>query len=345
MTNVLDQVGHGVVGFGAEEDTWATSMVRIVPNENVCQQVMIELCAPVRVAIGDDIWNPIRAVIRAEFSGIRRSDTPETVEDAPAIFNADCIAGALQHFPDKCIDLGIFDPPFGIKEGKFDRLYNRKKENVIEGYVEAPSDYFDWTLQWMTQAKRVLKDNGSMYVVTGHTPLRAVLNAAHKLDLVMINHIIWRYNFGVHTKRKFVTSHYSILYLAKSRDAALTFNTYCRRTPAELDMDGHSLLEADLSSVWRINREFHRGKKKNCNKLPNELVRKMIQYSSNPGDTVCDFFLGNFTTALCARKLGREICGFELNPAAYEIGMQTLNETAEGCDLQGMVVAPQHERI
>jgi site-specific DNA-methyltransferase (adenine-specific) len=251
------------------------------------------------------------------------------------IYNQDCIQGAREHLPDKCINLGIHDPPFGIGEANFHKLYNRKKQNVIAGYVEAPANYDEWTLQWMTEAKRVLRDDGSIYVVAGHSALRAVLDAAHQLHLVLINQIVYRFNFGVHTTRKFVTSHYNILYLAKSLDAARTFNTCCRRTPAELDIDGNSLLEADLSSVWRINREFHRGKKKNCNKLPNELVRKMIQYSSNPGDTVCDFFLGNFTTGVCARRLGRRICGFEQNATAYQVGMQTLRETVEGCDLPG----------
>ena len=252
------------------------------------------------------------------------------------IYNQDCISGALEHLPDKCVDLGIYDPPFGIGESKFAKHYNRKKENVIEGYVEAPRDipYEEWTLRWMEQAKRVLRDDGSIYVVAGHSALRAVLNAANQLRFVERNHIIWKYNFGVNTKKKFVTSHYHILYYAKSPDAAVTFNTYCRYTPAELDIDGNSLLEADLSSVWRINREFHRGKKKNCNKLPTELVRKMIQYSSNPGDRVGDFFLGNFTSAIVARRLGRVPYGcFEINPVAYEIGMQTLRETAEGCEL------------
>jgi site-specific DNA-methyltransferase (adenine-specific) len=162
-----------------------------------------------------------------------------------------------------------------------------------------------------------------MYVVSGHTQLRAVLNAAYELGLVEINHIIWKYNFGVNTRTKFVTSHYNILYYKKSESVEPTFNLTCR-----FGADDVAGREADLSSVWFINREFHRGKKKNCNKLPTELVRKMIQYSSNPGDVVCDFFLGNFTTAVVARQLGRHSCGFELNPQAFRNGMESLEQTA-----------------
>jgi len=244
----------------------------------------------------------------------------------PAIYNEDCVGGALRHLPDKCVDLGIHDPPFGIGESRFHRHYNRKRENVIEGYVEAPCDvpYDEWTLRWMTQAKRVLKDNGSMYVVSGHTPLLSVLNAAHELGLVEINQIIWKYNFGVNTKRKFVTSHYHILYYKKSESTEPTFNPTCR-----FRADDVAGLENDFTDVWFINREFHRGKNKNCNKLPTELVRKMIQYSSNPNDMVCDFFLGNFTTAVVARQLGRNACGFELNPLAFRNGMESLEDTEQ----------------
>ena len=63
---------------------------------------------------------------------------------------------------------------------------------------------------------------------------------------------------------------------------------------------------------------------KNINKLPEELVKKMIQYSSNEGDLVCDFFLGNFTTAVVSKKLNRVPMGFELNKHAFHIGMRKL---------------------
>src|SRR5439155_23994431 len=134
----------------------------------------------------------------------------------------------------------------------------------------------------------------------------------HQLGLVEINQIIWKYKFGVMTKRKYVTSHYNIIYFTKSQEAEPTFNPACRFAVGSLEQAN------DLADVWYINREYHRGKIKNCNKLPAELVRKIIQYSSNLGDTVCDFFQGNFTTAVMARRLGRRPCGFELNPAAYE---------------------------
>ena len=72
-----------------------------------------------------------------------------------------------------------------------------------------------------------------------------------------------------------------------------------------------------MRSVWKINKTNQPGKKKNKNKLPEALIKKMIQYSSNEGDVVCDSFMGNFTTKEVCMKLNRHCIGFELNLRAF----------------------------
>ena len=239
------------------------------------------------------------------------------------IHNADCI-DQQKRIKDESVDLGIFDPPFGIGESKFDKHYNRKSENVISGYREAPKEYEEWTLKWMTEAKRVLKANGSMYVIIGHSNLRDVLNAAYKIGLKEINHIIWKFNFGVNTKNKFVTSHYHVLYYGKSEYSKPLFNTNCRFGQQEKNEHGGSKLYDDMQDVFVINKEYSPNEKKNQNKLPRELIEKLIMYSSAEGDMVCDFFMGNFTTAYCAHSLGRNVCGYELNKNSYDHHMKVL---------------------
>ncbi len=230
----------------------------------------------------------------------------------------DCVAGARAHLRDESVDLLICDPPFGIGEASFGKHYNRKRANVLAGYVQAPADYAGWTCEWMAEARRVLKPHGVLYVVSGHTNLRHILNAADELRFSETNHIIWKYNFGVYARRKFVTSHYHVLCYSKSPKARPIFNTNCHFGDDERDEQGRSLLYRDLEDVWHIKREYRRGTMKNANKLPEALVKKMIAYSSNPGDVVGDFFLGNFTTARVAKRMGRAIVGFEINPVAFE---------------------------
>ena len=221
-------------------------------------------------------------------------------------------------------------PPFGINETSFGKHYNRDENVVTDGYVEAPIDYYRFTLDWLKEAKQILKSDGSMYIVSGWSNLKDILNVVDALDLVVVNHIVWKFNFGVHTKKKFVSSHYHIIYIKKSDKYKPVFNTHCRFTPYDKDDDGNSLQYKDLQDVWIINKDFERGVKKNKNKLPEELVNKMILYSSNVGDTVCDFFMGNFTTAVCSIKLDRDPIGFELNKEIYNYHMKRIEKIVPG---------------
>lgn len=253
------------------------------------------------------------------------------------IYNEDCILGARKHLEDESVDLGIYDPPFGINEGSFDKHYKRKKDFVFDGYVEAPNDYYKFSVDWITEAKRILKPNGSMYIISGWTHLRHILNAVHELDLETLNHIIWKFNFGVATKKKYVTSHYHILYLAKP-GAKPKFNTYCRFGLQEKDQNNRSLNYTDLQDVFVINKEYNPSERKNKNKLPDALIEKLILYSSDVGDIVCDFFLGNFTTAIVSKKLGRTPIGFELNSESFEYWNNKLSQIEYGCDLKNLKI-------
>lgn len=251
------------------------------------------------------------------------------------IYAEDCI-DEKKKIKDGTVHLGIYDPPFGIGEIDFDKHYKRDSSNVIKGYKEAPDNYEQWTHLWLTEAKRVLNENGSMYIIMGHSNLRHVLNAAHNLGLHEINHLIWKYNFGVYTKKKYVTSHYHILHYSKSKKAKTTFNLNCRFGSQEKNQKGGSLLYQDLEDVFVINKDYSPNEKKNQNKLPEELIRKLIMYSSNEGDMVCDFFMGNFTTAYSALKLGRNVCGYELNKKSFDYHMNKLKDVEFGCDLKNL---------
>lgn len=248
------------------------------------------------------------------------------------ILNLNCIQGSKEHLSDNSVDLMICDPPFGIGETKFHKHYNRK-ENTISGYQEAPDNYYDFTSQWMAEAKRVMKPNASMYVISGWSNLCDILRSVADLDLFVRNHIIWKFNFGVNTNVKWITSHYHILYVTKSRLGNPTFNRYCRFGPQQKDDEGGSRLYQDMEDVWYIKKEYQPNQKKNKNKLPEGLLNKIIRYSSNELDVVCDFFLGNFTTAIVAKKLNRRPIGFEINPEAYKYHMPRLQKIEAGCEI------------
>ncbi len=233
-------------------------------------------------------------------------------------YNQDCIVGAQEHLADNSIDLIITDPPYGIGGDKLHMHYNRDEKFVIDGYIEIPQhEYAEFSVKWIKEAERVLKPGGSLYIVSGYTNLIDILNALRETKLTEINHIIWKYNFGVYTKTKFISSHYHILYYKKGKQKH-TFNTHSRYADFEKEEKGGSLNYKDREDVWIINREYKPGTTKNKNELPTKLLTKILQYSSNEGDTVCDFFLGSFSTAKVAKGLGRKCVGFEVNKQAFQ---------------------------
>jgi site-specific DNA-methyltransferase (adenine-specific) len=229
----------------------------------------------------------------------------------------------LKSLPNEHLQCILCDPPFGLDEDTFDKHYARDTSNVIEGYQTAPKEnksYEEWAKTWIHEIPRVLKKKGTLYIVCAWNHLcdiELAIRSAPSPGLTIINHIIWKYNFGVHTKNKFVTSHYHILRCAVGSN---TPDFYSRAYFSETEKlpDGHNAQYADMEDVWVIPKEFAQGQKKNVNKLPDALVKKMILYATKPGDRVGDFFLGNFTTAYVARKTGRHFVGCEINGTIYK---------------------------
>jgi len=214
----------------------------------------------------------------------------------------------IPDIPDGLIDLIVTDPPFAI-DFKAHRLnYNRTDSNVIEGYREIPgSEYREFTRHWIAEAARTLAPTGSMYIFSGWNRLRDILEGIDSAGLVTINHLIWKYQFGVYTKKKYVTSHYHILFVVKD-PKRYTFNK----------------IDHYPEDVWMIQREYWKGKKKTPTKLPSEIVKKIILYSSNPGDLVFDPFFGSGTVPVVAQKEGRKFLGFEIVPEYYQFANSSL---------------------
>lgn len=241
------------------------------------------------------------------------------------IYNMDCIEG-MKLIPDNYIDLVITDPPFAIDFKAKKSNYHRTQSRVIEGYNEIPKDeYYEFTLQWMKEVYRILKESGSMYVFSGWNNLKDILNALDEIGFITVNHIIWKYQFGVVTKRKFVTSHYHCLYVCKN-DAKRKFFPFARFKKDEKDENGNSLHYKDKEDVWCIKREYWNGDKKTPTKLPAELIKKILMYSSEEGDIVLDPFLGSGQVAVVSKMMNRKYIGFEIVKDYYEFAKERLEK-------------------
>ncbi|WP_424026696.1 DNA-methyltransferase [Methanoregula sp.] len=246
-----------------------------------------------------------------------KKNSPRILHDS-FFYNEDCITGALNHLDDNSVDLIVTDPPYGINGNNHHLHYNRNEKLVVDGYIEIPgSEYEKFSYEWIREAARVLRPGGSIYVVSGYTNLSYVLRALQDEGLKEINHIIWKFNFGVYTRKKYVSSHYHILFCEKP-GGVRTFNVESRFGLKEANENGRSINYFDREDVWTIPRQYKPGKIKNQNELPDELLKKMLQYSSNEGDLVCDFFMGGFSTARVAIGLNRKFVGFELSSSIFQ---------------------------
>ena len=232
------------------------------------------------------------------------------------IKNTSCVQG-MQSLPEEHVDLIVTDPPFAIDFKAKRSNYNRTQSRVLEGYSEIPQEeYLAFTQSWLKEAWRILKPSGSAFVFSGWNNLKDILVALDDIGFVTVNHIVWKYQFGVATKRRFVSSHYHCLDVCKD-DKKRTFNPNCRFGPKDRIDGARSARYADMEDVWDIKREYWTGDIKTPTKLPYELVSKIIDYASNKGDIVLDPFLGSGQVAVIAKMMCRRYIGYEIVPEYY----------------------------
>lgn len=243
------------------------------------------------------------------------------------------------HVADGSVDLIFTDPPYGIEGDKLDAHYHRDESNVVPGYIDVPLEtYADFSKEWISECARCLRPGGSIYIVSGYTNLHHVLNALHSTDLLEVNHIIAKYSFGVSTKKKFVSSHYHVLFWQKPDKGKLkrTFNTNVYYTDQK---DSYH----DRLTVQDMPRAHNPGQLKNKNQLNEDFIEKFVLYSSNRGDIVMDPFCGGFTTARTALRFGRDFIGFEMNKNAYDVFVPSLENVVVQSD--PVPISPDAEEL
>ena len=189
----------------------------------------------------------------------------------------------------------IADPPFGIGFKSNLETYNRDEDAI--SYVEVPpKEYPSFIHSLLSLSRKTLTGDGSMYLFSSWNNLKTVLDKIEEVGFHILNHIIWKYQFGVYTKRRFVTSHYHILLLVKNP------KNYIFNKQKHYDED-----------VWTFKRKYNFKIKTAGNELPTELIKKCILTSSEKGDLILDPVLGSGTTIKACIETDRPCIGIELN--------------------------------
>jgi site-specific DNA-methyltransferase (adenine-specific) len=204
-------------------------------------------------------------------------------------------------------DLIFADPPFNIGY-KYDKYHDKVERN----------NYIAWTKDWMEVCKKVLKPNGSFYIAIGDEYAANVKIIADELKLTMRNWVIWHYTFGQQMKKKFARSHTHIFYFVNDNNN-FTFNDQAVRVPSERQLiynDKRANPAGKMpDDVWgdypRVCGTFKERTGWHPCQMPENLLKRIIAVSSNPGDCVLDPFSGSGTTAAAAYQLGRNYVGVE----------------------------------
>ncbi|KXK56382.1 MAG: DNA modification methylase [Chlorobi bacterium OLB7] len=214
------------------------------------------------------------------------------------------------------IDLIVADPPYNLSKDYGNNSDNRSFE-----------DYIAFTKQWISEANRVLKPSGTIYVFMGFrfiSYLYQILEVDNGFHFN--NWICWHYTQGVGKKRGFSARHDDILMFTKTSD--FTFNIDDIRVPQKFYRSINNMRGANPGDVWEFshihycqnNRQNHPTQK------PEGLIERMVLASSNKGDTVLDPFAGSGTTIRVCQQLERNCIGFELNPEYVELIQARLAE-------------------
>lgn len=240
------------------------------------------------------------------------------------IYNISCIEG-MKLIEKESVDLVWADPPFSINFKVKKANYNRDSDLVIGQYDDInPNEYYQFSYDWLEQSKNILKNTGTIVVFSAYNRMVDILNAAEKLNLNLFNQIIWKFPFGMNATKKFISSHYNIFLFSKN-EKKRNFYPYCRFSKDHKNEKGGSARYKDMESVFEINKEYWTGYKKIPTKLPLELCKKLISYTTKEGDLVVDNFSGTGQASWACKELNRNFIGFEIKKENYEFSKNRLD--------------------
>ena len=231
-----------------------------------------------------------------------------------SILVGDCIE-QLRSLPDKSVDLVFADPPYNLQlGGELLRPDNSKVDAVDDDWdqFESFAAYDRFTREWLTECRRVLKDEGAIWVIGSYHNIFRLGVAMQDLGFWVLNDIIWRKANPMPNFKgtRFTNAHETLVWAAKSREQKrYTFNYDALKAFNE---------DVQMRSDWHLalctgeeRLKDAEGNKAHPTQKPEALRHRVLLASSKPGDIVLDPFFGTGTTGAAARRLGRHYIGIE----------------------------------
>lgn len=237
----------------------------------------------------------------------------------------------LKTLDDESVDLIVADPPYNL--GK-----DYGNSHDLKGFDE----YIAFTKEWLSEAKRVLKPTGTIYVFMGVRFISYLYDIMDReLQMFFNSWIVWHYTQGLGKTKGFSPRHDDILVFTKSKD--FIFNLDDIRVPQKYYRERNNMRGANPGDVWQFSHVHYSNpnRQEHPTQKPEGVIERIVLASSNKGGVVLDPFSGSGTTLRVCQQLDRHAIGFELNPVYVDLTEKRLAEPFTGFDS----VDPRMERV
>ena len=233
--------------------------------------------------------------------------------------------------PDNSIDVIFADPPYNLQlKNDLSRPDSSKVNGVTEGWDRFKSfeEYDKFTKDWISEAQRILKPEGTIWVIGSYHNIFRVGNAMQNLGFWILNDIIWHKSNPMPNFKgtRFTNAHETIIWASKNHNSKYNFNYHAMKSLNE---------GIQMRSDWYIPicSGGERIKDSNGNKIhstqkPEALLYRVLLSSSKKDDIILDPFFGTGTTGAVAKKLGRNFIGLEREDIYINAAKKRIKEIA-----------------
>jgi len=249
----------------------------------------------------------------------------------------------LRTLPAGSVDLIYLDPPFNtgkaqkhtsmrtVRSPGGDRtgFQGQRYQTTLlsmHSFDDAYIDYLAFLRPRLVEAHRVLADHGSLYV---HLDYREVHYVKVALDAIFgracfINEIVWAYDYGARTRKKWPPKHDNILLYAKDPDGYVFNYGEIERipymAPGLVGPEKAARGKLPTDTWWHTIVPTHGSERTGYpTQKPLAILKRIVQASSRPGDLVLDCFAGSGTTGVACLALNRRFLLVDSNPQALEV--------------------------
>jgi len=245
------------------------------------------------------------------------------------ILMGDCI-NEMARLPDKSVDMIFADPPYNLQlGGDLFRPEGGRVDAVDDEWdkFESLAAYDGFTRDWLEQARRILKDDGTIWVIGSYHNIYRVGSLLQDADFWILNDIVWRKTNPMPNFRgtRFTNAHETLLWCAKDEKARYTFNYRAMKA-----LNDDLQMRSDWSFPICAGAERVKGQdgsKAHPTQKPEALLYRILLACTKPGDVVLDPFFGTGTTGAVARRLGRKWIGIEREAAYVKVARERIAST------------------